>query len=284
MKKHYLSAPLPFVGQKRMFAREFIKVLEQYPDDTVFVDLFGGSGLLSHIAKCQKPKATVIYNDFDNYRFRLENIPHTNALLADLRGIIQGVPKHGCIKGAMRDRVFARLEQEERERGYIDFITISSALMFSMKYKLSIPEMKKEALYNNIRLTDYPTASDYLEGITVVSCDYKVLFEKYKDTPGVVFLVDPPYLSTDVSTYNMYWKLSDYLDVLTVLTGRDFIYFTSNKSSIIELCEWLGRNRTVGNPFADCRKVEFNATMNYNASYTDMMLYTGPGDKVKAAS
>lgn len=267
-----------------MFAREFIKVLEQYPDDTVFVDLFGGSGLLSHIAKCQKPGATVIYNDFDNYRFRLENIPHTNALLADLRGIIQGVPKHGCIKGAMRDRVFARLEQEERERGYIDFITISSALMFSMKYKLSIPEMKKEALYNNIRLTDYPTASDYLEGITVVSCDYKVLFEKYKDTPGVVFLVDPPYLSTDVSTYNMYWKLSDYLDVLTVLTGHDFIYFTSNKSSIIELCEWLGRNRTVGNPFADCRKVEFNATMNYNASYTDMMLYTGPGDKVKAAS
>lgn len=267
-----------------MFAREFIKVLGQYPDDTVFVDLFGGSGLLSHIAKCQKPGATVIYNDFDNYRFRLENIPHTNALLADLRIIIQGVPKHGCIKGAMRDRVFARLEQEERKRGYIDFITISSALMFSMKYKLSIPEMKKEALYNNIRLTDYSSASDYLEGIMVVSCDYKVLFEKYKDTPGVVFLVDPPYLSTDVSTYNMYWKLSDYLDVLTVLTGHDFIYFTSNKSSIIELCEWLGRNRTVGNPFADCRKVEFNATMNYNASYTDMMLYTGPGDKLKAAS
>ena len=34
-----------------MFAKEFIKVLEQFPEDTVFVDLFGGSGLLSHIAK-----------------------------------------------------------------------------------------------------------------------------------------------------------------------------------------------------------------------------------------
>ena len=284
MKKHYLSAPLPFVGQKRMFAREFIKVLEQYPDDTVFVDLFGGSGLLSHITKCQKPNATVIYNDFDNYRFRLENIPHTNALLADLRSIVQGVPKHGCIKGEMRDRVFARLEQEEQEHGYIDFITISSALMFSMKYKLSIPEMKKEALYNNIRQSDYPPASDYLKGITVVSCDYKVLFEQYKDTPGVVFLVDPPYLSTDVGTYNMYWKLADYLDVLTVLSGHSFIYFTSNKSSIIELCEWLGKNRTLGNPFAECRKVEFNATMNYNATYTDMMLYTRPDENMKAAA
>lgn len=284
MKKHYLSAPLPFVGQKRMFAREFIKVLEQYPDNTVFVDLFGGSGLLSHITKCQKPDATVIYNDFDNYRFRLENIPRTNALLADLRNIVQGVPKHGCIKGEMRERAFARLEQEEREHGYIDFITVSSALMFSMKYKLSIPEMRKEALYNNIRQSDYPPASDYLEGITVVSCDYKVLFERYKDTPGVVFLVDPPYLSTDVGTYNMYWRLADYLDVLTVLSGHSFVYFTSNKSSIIELCEWLGKNRTVGNPFADCRKVEFNATLNYNAAYTDMMLYTRPGKDMKAVS
>lgn len=67
-----LSAPLPFVGQKRMFAKEFIKVLEQFPEDTVFVDLFGGSGLLSHIAKRSKPDATVVYNDFDNYRFRLK--------------------------------------------------------------------------------------------------------------------------------------------------------------------------------------------------------------------
>ena len=36
------------VGQKRMLAKEFMKVLEQYPDGTLFVDLFGGSGLLSH--------------------------------------------------------------------------------------------------------------------------------------------------------------------------------------------------------------------------------------------
>lgn len=284
MRKHYLSAPLPFVGQKRMFAREFIKVLGQFPEDTVFVDLFGGSGLLSHITKCQKPGATVIYNDFDNYRYRLENIPRTNTLLADLRAIVQGVPKHGCIKGAMRDRVFARLEQEEREYGYIDFITISSALMFSMKYKLSISEMKKEALYNNIRQSDYAPSADYLEGITVVSCDYRELFEQYKDTPNVVFLVDPPYLSTEVGTYSMYWKMSDYLDVLTILAGHRFVYFTSNKSSIVELCEWLGKNQTVGNPFEKCRKVEFNATMNYNATYTDMMFYTHEEENKRTAA
>ena len=71
MRKLYLSAPLPFMGQKRMFAREFIKVLEQFKDKTVFVDLFGGSGLLSHITRHQRPDATVVYNDYDGYCRRL---------------------------------------------------------------------------------------------------------------------------------------------------------------------------------------------------------------------
>lgn len=273
-QKLYLSAPLPFVGQKRMFAKEFIKVLEQFPENAVFVDLFGGSGLLSHIAKNQKPNAKVVYNDFDNYRYRLDAIPNTNALLADLRQYAEGIARHKAIEGEARERIFERLEQEQRTNGYIDFITVSSSLLFSMKYVSSIEEMRKETLYNNIRKSNYQPCPDYLQGIEVVSCDYKVLFEQYKNTPNVVFLVNPPYLSTEVGTYNMYWRMSDYLDVLTVLKEHAFVYFTSNKSSIVELCEWLGNNQTIGNPFARCRKVEFNATMNYNATYTDMMFYT----------
>ena len=147
MKKMYLSAPLPFVGQKRMFAREFIKVLEQFPEGTVFVDLFGGSGLLSHIAKRCKPRATVVYNDFDNYRRRLENIPRTNRLIADLRDMVgDTVPRYKPITGELRERIFERILREEQETGYVDFITMSSSLMFSMKYKLSVPEMRKESL------------------------------------------------------------------------------------------------------------------------------------------
>ena len=87
--------------------------------------------------------------------------------------------------------------------------------------------MRKEALYNNIRKTGYPECTDYLEGLEIVSCDYKEVFNRYKDIPGVVFLVDPPYLSTDVGTYNMYWNMADYLDVLNVLKEmciRDRIY------------------------------------------------------------
>lgn len=110
MRKQYLSAPLPFQGQKRMFAKEYIKVLQQFPDGTTFVDLFGGSGLLSHIAKCQKPHSKVVYNDFDGYRLRLEHIPQTNELLAELRKIVD-VPRHKPITGDAREKVFECLHK-----------------------------------------------------------------------------------------------------------------------------------------------------------------------------
>ena len=274
-RKIYLSAPLPFMGQKRMFAREYIKVLEGFKDGRVFVDLFGGSGLLSHITKRLRPDAVVVYNDFDNYRRRLENIPRTNALLADLREIAKGTPRGKPIKGEARERIFERISIEEKECGYVDYITLSSSLMFSMKYKTSLEGMRKDTLYNTIRMTDYPLCEDYLAGLTIASCDYRVLYERYKDTPGVVFLVDPPYLSTEVGTYRMSWRLADYLDVLKVLRDRPFVYFTSNKSQIVELCEWLGKNRAAGNPFEGCGRSEFNAHMNFSAAYTDIMLYKG---------
>ena len=269
--KKYTSAPLPFMGQKRMFVTPFKELLKQYPDDTVFVDLFGGSGLLSHVAKREKPNATVIYNDFDNYRERLENIDRTNALLADLRTILKDYPRHKLLTQEVREQIFHRIVEDEKT-GFVDYITISSSLLFSMKYALGLEALRKESLYNNIRLSDYH-CDGYLDGLEITSCDYKDLFAKYKNHPNVVFLVDPPYLSTEAGTYKMYWKLADYLDVLTILQGTSFVYFTSNKSSILELCEWIGQHRLVGNPFEGTTKVEFNAHMNHSASYTDIMLY-----------
>jgi len=187
--------------------------------------------------------------------------------------IAYGTADSKPIKGELRERIFRRIMREESDSGFVDFITLSLSLMFSIKYKLSVGEMRKEALYNYIRKADYPACDDYLDGLEIVSCDYNEVYNRYKDTPNVVFLVAPPYLSTDVGTYRMYWKLADYLDVQNVLRDKPFVYFTSNKLSILELCEWLGHNKTLGNPFEECVKVEFNQHMNYNASYTDMMLY-----------
>lgn len=270
-KNVYQSAPLPFMGQKRMFIKDFRNVLKHFPDDAVYIDLFGGSGLLAHVAKREKPGATVVYNDFDNYRQRLENIDRTNALLAEFRAMVKDCPRGKLLPPGVRQAILRRLEAEE-ETGFVDYITHSSSLLFSMKYATSLDALRKESFYNNVKLSDYE-AEGYLDGLEVVSMDYKDLVARYQGVPNVVYLVDPPYLSTEVGSYRMCWRLSDYLDVLTILHGKSYVYFTSNKSDILELCQWIGKNHWIGNPFDGATKTEMRRTMNYNAAYTDIMLY-----------
>ncbi|MFR9545364.1 MAG: DNA adenine methylase [Rikenellaceae bacterium] len=272
--KKYTQAPLPFIGQKRMFISQFTRILPQFECKTIFVDLFGGSGLLSHTTKVNRPDATVIYNDYDNYRMRLNNIPRTNALLADLRNLVSNCVEKQRITGDMHDAIIERIEKEDAE-GYVDYITLSASIIFSAKTVTSLEELKKQGLYNRIRQSNY-TAEGYLDGVDIVACDYKELFEKYKNDPHVVFLVDPPYLHTDVGSYTMSWKLADYLDVLTVLKDSSYVYFTSNKSDIIELCEWIGSNKVTENPFTNASKIEFKASLTHNSKFTDIMLYKQP--------
>jgi hypothetical protein len=271
MMKNFTQAPLPFMGQKRRFLPEFKEALKQFDNCAVFVDLFGGSGLLSHVVKKERPDARVVYNDFDGYHVRIANVGRTNELLADLRIIVAKEPKDKKLDDKIKAAVLDRIKRDD-DSGYVDYITLSSSLLFSMNYVTSYHELAKQTMYNCVRTCGYD-CTGYLDGLEIVSQDYKQLFEFWRHHPAVVFLIDPPYLSTEVGTYTGYWKLRDYLDVLHTLKNTSYFYFTSNKSSIIELCDWLEVNYSAQNPFHGAIRKEVAARMNYNSSYTDIMLF-----------
>lgn len=268
--KTYTTAPLPFMGQKRRFLNQFKQALNDNPA-TTYVDLFGGSGLLSHTAKRTRPDARVIYNDYDNYLQRLANVDRTNAHLAHIRQLVDGLPPDKKLPEDIRLQVIDYLANQEQS-GFVDYITLSSSLLFSMNYANNLAELTKQTMYNCVRKADYD-ATGYLDGLEVVSLDYKEVFARFKDVPGVVFFVDPPYLSTEAGTYKSYWRLADYLDVLNVLKYTNYFYFTSNKSSIIELCEWIETNLAATNPFRGATVTTTSNQLTYNSSYTDMMLH-----------
>lgn len=270
--KIFTQAPLPFMGQKRRFLKQVKAVLDNCPENATYVDLFGGSGLLSHTIKRHYPNAKVIYNDFDNYRKRLENVDSTNELINDIRAIVSECPKDKRIVDPQRSLILKRVLQEQNNIGYVDYITLSSNILFSMKYVQSYDALAKETLYNCVRSSPYEVGN-YLEGITVESSDYRELFNRYKSDKNVVFLVDPPYLSTESGTYKNYWKLKDYLDVLDVLDGTNYMYFTSNKSHIIELCEWMSKRPALYNPFDGSTSTTTYNQMNHSSSYTDIMVH-----------
>ncbi|MBQ9658593.1 MAG: DNA adenine methylase [Clostridia bacterium] len=247
--KKFINAPLPFQGQKRRFIKQLEEMAKQQEQGTVFVDLFGGSGLISHTIKQARPDCRVVYNDYDHYCERLSNVNRTNAMFQALRPIIKDVHNKQRIDEPMRSQVIAEVERWNKS-GYVDWISLSSNLLFTMNYAHNFDEFRKSTLYNRLRKDDYDVEG-YLDGVEIVSMDYRRLFDLFSKTPCVVFILDPPYLSTDCSTYRSdnYWRLSDYLDVLKCLQGTKFVYFTSSKSTIVELADWMGRNQSIGNPF-----------------------------------
>ena len=274
--KNYTQSPLPFQGQKRKFLSHVKEVLVNSSDNATYVDLFGGSGILSHTVKQLKPNAKVVYNDYDFFSKRLAAVTQTNVLLDKIRAITKELPKDKLIHELYKLKLLELIKDEECRLGYVDYITLSSSLLFSAKYVTNYNDLTKQTFYNNVRQSNYVT-DDYLAGVEIVHQDYKELFDQYKDLDNVVFLVDPPYLSTDTSTYtsDKFWKLKDYLTVLDVLVGTKYLYFTSNKSQIVELCQWMEDRTSIAevNPFSGSTTVCINTTLNHTAKYTDMMLY-----------
>lgn len=270
MTKIYKSAPLPFQGQKRGFLSKYKQVIECLPDDVIIVDLFGGSGLLSRAAKDIKPNATVVYNDYDNYVDRIADIDRTNIIIADIRNVLKGYVKGERLTDKHKSVVMSLLDSYNVVKS-IDYKTIASNLLFSGKFIKNYEDFKKHTFYNNLSFGIY-NADNYLDGLIIEHDDYEVIYNKYQKLKNVVYIFDPPYLFTDVDSYKMMWTLGDYVKLIKLLYNNKYIYFTSNKSMLLELFTALA-DFGLKNPFENSEIIYRNITINKGAGYKDIMIY-----------
>lgn len=272
MCRNYKCAPLPFMGQKRYFIRDFSEVLKQVAGqiDTV-VDLFGGSGLLSYTAKKVLPGCRVIYNDFDHYDRRLAAVEDTNAILTTIKQRLSGVQANQRLTQKQRADVLRIVEEAQNRLGWVDIMTIGRSVLFSGKWVTSLEELRKHTMYNRVRPGAYESAS-YLDGLEVVHMDYRELFERERGNRRALFVLDPPYLTTECGMYENYWRLTDYLSVLRLLRGTKYIYFTSDKSQIVELCQFMAEEYGEAAPMYGATVRMRTNHLNYQAKFNDMMI------------
>lgn len=272
MSRTYKCAPLPFMGQKRYFIRDFSELLEQVEGeiDTV-VDLFGGSGLLSHTAKRVLPGCRVVYNDFDRYDRRLAAIEDTNAILAAIKELLNGVEPNTRLSERQRADVLRIVEEAEARLGWVDILTIGRSVLFSGKWVTSLDELRRHTMYNRVRPGRYECGG-YLDGLEVVHMDYRDLFELHRANSRALFVLDPPYLTTECGMYENYWKLTDYLCVLRLLRGTKYVYFTSDKSQIVELCRFMADEYGEAAPMYGATVRMRTNHLNYQAKFNDMMI------------
>lgn len=227
------KAPLPFQGQKRMFLNQYRQALEELRHNTVFIDLFGGSGLLSHVTKRTLPKATVVWNDFDNYLARMERVDETNELLSKIRKIVEESEVEYLER--IPDTYVVKIKQVLTKTKYIDFISIGRTFNFAGQVIKNINDVNEKGSFNRVPQSNYYIPENYLRGVSRVRKDYKDLLLQYRQQEGVVFIADPPYPNTDTKSYTEDWSTEDHKELMDLLDGLTFIYFTSDKNNIIDL-------------------------------------------------
>lgn len=249
----YTKAPLPFQGQKRRWVSELEELAKSLPSGSVVVDLFGGSGLCAHVVKNVRPDLRVIWNDYDDYQSRLSQIGDTNAVAGELRDVLARVPHKAKIpKGTDEYNRVLEIIRRAKIEG-LDMETIVSWVTFSTNNKTEVDE--PTALYNNMTMGMY-NADGYLLGVERVSVPFE---DVLRDVPSdAVLVVDPPYLSTDMSRYGqrcdgVYWGLVDHLRLLSRISRYRYVYFHSSKSEVAALdaellahfgVSYLGEHRT----------------------------------------
>ncbi|HDR1424725.1 hypothetical protein [Pasteurella multocida] len=277
MAKQFKQAPLPFTGQKRMFIKHFEHILNENikgdGKDWTIIDVFGGSGLLSHTAKRVKPKARVIYNDFDRYTERLNHINETNQLREILYQSVNGIiPKNKLLCSSKKEEIINKIKAFN---GYKDINCLSSWLLFSGQQVGSLDELFKQRFYNCIKQSDYALVEGYLDGLEVISESFHQLLPRFQDKERVLLVLDPPYLCTRQESYKQatYFDLIDFLRLIH-LTKPPFIFFDSTKSEFIRFLDYTQEDRTDNwQTFEGYKRIIVNASTSYNGKYEDNLIY-----------
>lgn len=272
----YKKAPLPFIGQKRNFIRYFTQVLQDNVADDgdgwTIVDVFGGSGLLAHVAKRLLPKATVIYNDFDNYTDRLKHIDDTNRLRQQIVGLLSNHERSQLVDKATKAKIINTIKQFD---GFVDVQCVARWLLFSGQQVKTLDELTKKLFYNRPSLHDYPPFKDYLNGLIIVRECYTKLLPKHQNNPKALLLLDPPYLYTGQGAYALenYFAMVDFLKLMS-LTRPPFIFFSSTKSELLDYMDYLKeQNGNDWQRLGNYKKLSIIASVNCSSKYEDHMIY-----------
>lgn len=240
--KTFKQAPLPFVGQKRNFIQLFKEALTNVPKDGAgwtIVDVFGGSGLLAHIAKREKPVARVIYNDFDNYVSRLENISATNDLRDMLAALLSDYPRYKLIDNATKQKIIEVIKTFNKT---MDLKSVGNWLLHSGK-RIEIDSLDyllKQTLYNCLRKSPIPSAEGYLDGLEIVHESFDTLLPKFTNQHNVLLVLDPPYVNTAQNTYrnDTDFGVVSFLKLMAHIKPP-FILFSSSRSELKDYLAYL---------------------------------------------
>lgn len=152
---------------------------------------------------------------------------------------------------------------------------MASWLLFSGQQVGSLEALYAKDFWHCVRMSDYPQATGYLDGLEIVSESFHTLIPQFADKANVLLLLDPPYLCTRQESYKQatYFDLIDFLRLVNI-TKPPYIFFSSTKSEFIRYIEFMLETKSDNwQTFEDCERVIVNASCGKDRKYEDNMIY-----------
>ena len=259
--KRYSRSPLPFLGQKRNWLRDIEGI--DFSGFTV-IDLFGGSGLVSHSIKAKRADTRVIWNDYDNFKGRLEMIAETEELRANLLNV--GLEKAKRVNRDGIAKIKAIIDEHLVKFGRVDWITVSSWLLFAGNYAHDYDDLMQRTWYYQVVKTPL-NADGYLQGVERRSCDFRELLAEYRGKENILFIADPPYIMTNQNGYVSKggdFRLKDCVELIKEIHDQPVLFFSSPKSETDSLLEVF--------PPEKIERKEFSTSIGTNRIYEHLYL------------
>lgn len=244
-----MEAPIPYIGSKRLWAKELAAIAEKLPPKARVLDAYGGSGLCAHVIKSTRPDLTVVTCDADGYIKRW--LPHAAAFRRwfdrNAARPIWGKRERASLIAAIKDK-------ETADRIFDDITRVHATHLETDRHK---------ADQGNHRLTLGEAPEDYLKGVKVI----KMMWGPGNPIPAENYdfiILDPPYnpsKSLDDQRYGTrrddpplsLWAAQDCFksDTPAICWGRDgwivdYDHATkvaSKRASRGHAEEWLAANR-----------------------------------------
>lgn len=240
----YNRPPLVFMGNKKNMLNNIKQVLQDMQgdgyinDETIFLDVFGGSGLISHNIKQWYPKNRVIWNDYDNYQERLDNINDTELIRKKIYEVFGINDTKEKATQQERQEILDFIQDFEAKGHYVDYVTLSVYLLFCGNYADSLESLSKHGFYNRAPKALSLEIKDYLQGVERVQQDFKALLDSYSHIQNKLLILDPPYLQTQVGNYKDCFRLGQFFELIQRVS-KPYIFFGSENSDIVESFEYF---------------------------------------------
>lgn len=247
----YKRPPLPFRGNKFKWIKDLIKYFVKNHNkfkNYVFIDVFGGSGIISQAIAKLYPNNKVIYNDFDYYTKLLtkSNIDRLNELRTKIYNIAQNYERLAKINDNDSNKIRYLIK-----RYYPNFETnnklkniFAAWLMFNgtdFKFDSSFYNILPKNNYSCVDINDYLP-----DNVIIEHLEYKDLINKYKPILNKSLLIlDPPYLGTSKEFYNKEWDLKDTYNILRLCIKYKCLLFEANSSNVIRLIKTINGNSPI---------------------------------------